>query len=405
MKHIITLILFALITTQILFSQMRTFFVKPIQTNESYVAAQDSHLVVFNSSVAHNNKLFIYIGGTGSTPKNTTYILRIAANLGYNVISLAYANSLSAASACASSSDSLCYYKFREEICYGTNTSNIVATDSLNSLNGRALSLINYLALTYPTQNWDQFISGNKLVWSKIAVGGHSQGGGHALYFSKTQSVDRVCMFSSINDYNDYYNRPAAWLREPFNTSFARFFSFLHVNDDVISFSKQLQNQGALGVFSLGDDSTLIDNLATPYLNSHVLYTNTAPAGNLFPGALHNSTVVDYSTPMITSINPKFSSVWTYMLSLSIGTSVNALKYSDLNFSIYPNPVNNILNIQSNFKTKDNSILKISNCLGQVLINKMVSNESDLIQINISDLQQGIYFLTLNGNTIKFVKK
>lgn len=384
---------------------MRTFFVKPIQTNELYIAAQDSHLVVYNSSVVHNNKLFMYIGGTGSTPKNTTYILRIAANLGYNVISLAYSNNLSAASACASSSDSLCYYKFREEICYGTNTSTVVTTDSLNSLNGRALNLIDYLAITYPTQNWSQFKSGNSLAWDKIAVGGHSQGGGHALYFSKKQSVDRVCMFSSINDYDDYTNRPAAWLRGTFNTSFTKFFSFLHLNDDVIAFSKQYKNHSALGMFSLGDDSTLIDNLAPPYFNSHVLYTNTSPVGNLFPGAYHNSTVVDYSTPLITSINPKFSPVWTYMLTSSIGTNVNNEKYHDLDFSIYPNPVDDILNIQLDIKTRQKFTIKISNCVGEVLINKVLFSDNDLTQIKVSELQKGIYFLSINNSTIKFIKK
>src|SRR6187549_3620168 len=177
MKKLITILLFVTATTG--FSQINTFYVNPILTDTSYAAGQDSHLVVRNTTTTLH-KLFLFIGGTGSSTQGYQTISNFAGNLGFDVINLSYPNTVSAASL-ANSSDSMVFNNYRQEVCYGTPLSPDVTVDSLNSIYTRTIKLIHYLNATYPTQNWSQYlITPTTLDWSKIAVGGHSQGGGHA---------------------------------------------------------------------------------------------------------------------------------------------------------------------------------------------------------------------------------
>lgn len=131
-------------------------------------------MVVRNTS-NNLNKRFLFLGGTGSSTKSYQTISNFAANLGYDVINLSYPNAVAAASL-SNNSDSLVFDKYRHEVCFGTPLSPQVTVDTLNSIYTRTLNLINYLHTTYPTQNWDQYLTGpTTLNWDKIAVGGHSQ--------------------------------------------------------------------------------------------------------------------------------------------------------------------------------------------------------------------------------------
>jgi hypothetical protein len=64
---------------------------------------------------------------------------------------------------------------------------------------------------------------------------------------------------------------------------------------------------------------------------------------------------------------------------------------------IYPNPVTNILNISN---LNEETLVKVYNTQGQILIQKSVKNN-----IDVSALQNGVYFLRIEGQkTLKFIK-
>ena len=91
-----------------------------------------------------------------------------------------------AAASLANDPDPLVFDKYRQEACFGTPVSDDVAIDSLNSIHTRAVNLLLYLDLTYPADNWGQYLATSvTLDWSRIIVGGHSQGSGHACYLAK----------------------------------------------------------------------------------------------------------------------------------------------------------------------------------------------------------------------------
>ena len=70
------------------------------------------------------------------------------------------------------------------------------------------------------------------------------------------------------------------------------------------------------------------------------------------------------------------------------------------NVTIYPNPANDVLNIQLG---DSQSNVEIFNSLGQVV--RRYENVSGDMQINIADLNAGMYFVKVNENVTKIVKR
>lgn len=76
---------------------------------------------------------------------------------------------------------------------------------------------------------------------------------------------------------------------------------------------------------------------------------------------------------------------------------------------LYPNPTSNILNVVIENKLETPEAYAIINTLGQIIKSKKIESTDDL-QINVSNLSQGIYFLKLSKSqsetkTIRFIKK
>jgi len=374
------------------YAQETAFFVKPAETYHAYTALQDSHFVAVDQTANSLNKLLFYMGGTTSTTKNTKLFLKLAANLGYHAVSVAYPNATSAQSACGYSTDTECFEKFRQEACFGTPLCDSIDIDTLNSLNTRTLKLIQYLDSLYPAQGWGQFLNENNIAWEKVVTSGHSQGSGHALYFLKVRNIDRCIMFSGANDYSYLYGRPANWISGDFITSLSKAYCFLHLQDEV-GFSKQYDIMNALGLVNNNDDSTLIDHLSPPYKHSNFLYTGETPASMLLT-AYHNSTVVDFWTPKTYSGNPVFEPVWEYLLTTSHTTRLSKKNTED-NLVIYPNPTSGIIYLNNNEHP-----IYVYSISGRLL--KRTWNKKKL---NITEFPDGMYLISNGKTEIKVIKQ
>ena len=375
-----------LITTNVC-AQINTFYIKPVLTEPNYSAAQDSHMLVRNTAI-NKDKLFLFIGGSNSETRNYKRIAEFAGNLGFDVINMAYPNSVTAVSL-ANSSDSLVFDNYRQEIAYGTNLSAAVSVDSLNAIYTRLVHLLNYLETTYPSQNWSQYLATSKtLNWSKIIVGGHSQGAGHAAYLAKYESVERVLMFSGPNDYSNHFAQPANWLGRPGLTPANRQYAYLSLYDEIVDFSKQLSNLSDLELYP-ATDTVHVDATNNPFLNSHCLYTTQSPGIAILN---HNSTV------KLSALN---NSVWEYLLTSPVSTDLKEIEELPL-FSIYPNPVNSPLNIQIK-KDLVGKTYYIRNSLGQIFWSDKINDFS--IRINLDDFVSGAYFLSIGQQTTMFIKE
>lgn len=373
-----------LLSVQLSFTQIESYYVKPILTDPNYANNEDSSTICRNLNF-HQNKLYLFIGGTGSSSSNSYIgLMEHAAELGFDFINLSYPNNVAAASM-AHDSDSLAFNKYRQELCFGTAVSSDVTIDSLNSIYRRTLNLLIYLDQNYPTQNWGQYLNGtNELNWSKFILGGHSQGSGHACYLAKQYGVDRVLMFSGPNDYSDFYGRSANWLRQPGETAIRRHFSYLSLNDEAVDYSKQYANIEGLGLLE-NDDSTHIDGLSAPYNNTRCLYTTQAPGFVLIN---HNVPVKQ------SSIN---EDVWTYMLTDPITANTSTL--GSMEARIHPNPFNDVIRIEGLQENKER-MYYIYNSQGKTLQSGILT--ADII--STTNLEKGYYILKIENNLFRIVK-
>lgn len=79
---------------------------------------------------------------------------------------------------------------------------------------------------------------------------------------------------------------------------------------------------------------------------------------------------------------------------IEVETSVNSIKAS---FEVYPNPAENVLNVSG----IDSDMVSIKNISGQTVASKMINNG----QIDISNLENGVYIIESENRIARFIKK
>ena len=89
-----------------------------------------------------------------------------------------------------------------------------------------------------------------------------------------------------------------------------------------------------------------------------------------------------------------------YLLYSSTGIKITAHQN---HVTIYPNPGNSILNISDiDYQAE----IKAFDILGNVVLkNEKLSTQNSSAQIDISNLQNGVYFLQVGNNKQKFIKQ
>jgi len=276
----------------------------------------DYHQIFYNPTSTPQNTLLVHLVGSGDTTGSTLLFPTLAANSGLHCINLDYRNGVSGQAACADVPNPDCHLNWRKEIIEGFNYSPDIIVSQSSSINNRLLKLLQYLNSNTPNQNWGQYFSGNSILWNKIIVSGHSQGGGHAAVIGITQPVKRVLMFGSPNDYIDTLNLNAPWSSLPHVVSDSNYYSFNALYDEIVNYWKQYNHSQSLGQSTYGD-TVLVDNSLYPFNNTRQLYTiQEAPGG--FPIELtHDIMIRDYETPINGLGEAEFACVWTYMLGLN----------------------------------------------------------------------------------------
>jgi hypothetical protein len=288
------------------------YSIAPSATNSAIFLYNNSHFVSVDTRTTLKNKLFIFFPGTGGSPDFYKLVVKRAAALGYHAIGLMYPNSSDLYSWSAANPDNSQFGKCRQEIFDGTNQTLGVTVDANNCIKGRLYSLLQYLSTRYPSLNFQQFINGSDVFWSKCVLAGHSQGGGHAFYIAKRVVVDRSIAFGSI-DWNTYYGRSADWVSAPGATPITKFYSFNSPLDEVFSYANvqtQLNDMGLSGA------AVSIDNNSIPYGNTRRLTTTATPALSIVVPN-HNVTCLDQYVPKTNTgaVRTTFTNAWTYLIS------------------------------------------------------------------------------------------
>jgi pimeloyl-ACP methyl ester carboxylesterase len=283
--------------------------IRPSATDPAIKTFDDPHLVYSNPEAKPRNELLIFIPGTNGKPGGTNLFCQTAADLGYHVLALAYPSDIPA-TIVRNEQDPNAFENFRTEIIEGRDLSTFVSVDRTNCIENRLIKLLQYLSKNEPDRGWDQYLTlEGEINWQRIAVSGHSQGGGHAALIATKHLVARAVMTGAPKDFDRVRNRPAAWYRKP-ATPISRFFAFNHELDrQGCDFEELLRIFKAMGM----GEAVNIDKFAAPYRNAHALTTNFE--GSPTESARAHSTVIgDAIGPKNKDGTPVFKPVWIYML-------------------------------------------------------------------------------------------
>jgi hypothetical protein len=290
--------------------------IDPLLTSSAISSNFAPHVAINpDPSVPAKGRLFIMLPGTDAVPRFYRFILRTGAPRGYHAIGLTYPNDQAIGDICSNSTVADCAGLARNEVITGTDSSPLVNVNPANSIAGRLIALLTYLAATFPNEGWGQYLINGQPNWSVITVAGHSQGSGHAAYLAKLQNLDRSVMFSGPSDVGIAPGSPAPWLSLPNITPASRQYGFTHVADTLVPFSLVIRNWGLIGLGAFGSPIS-VDATAPPYANARQLMTSAAPNPNP-PGPTasptHGAPVVDVLTPLTPAGTPLFAPVWIYL--------------------------------------------------------------------------------------------
>jgi hypothetical protein len=248
------------------------FAVLPSDTDSRITEFNTAHICLTPQGTARN-QLFLFIPGTGGQPRKGFPLAETAANLGYHVIELMYPDNLAAQVACGRNRDPDAHIKFRMALIRGGRLLPDRVIQPADSIESRLFMLLSYLRAKKPDQGWGQFLtSKDEIDWSKFAVSGQSQGGGHAYVLGKYHKVARVIMTGSPKDYSFIRHQPAKGFDGNTMTPLNRFFAFNHVldNGNGCTHDQQTEILQQIGLFNYG--TAIVNKEAPPYKHAHVLY-------------------------------------------------------------------------------------------------------------------------------------
>jgi pimeloyl-ACP methyl ester carboxylesterase len=234
------------------------------------------------------------IPGTNGKATNFASFDSTFAAMGYYVITPDYINTV-LTTVCSKSEDSTCFNNFRQEIMFGTPVSDKVDVDSVNSLENRIATLLNYLAKQEGSKGWNRFVKNGQPRWDRIIVAGHSQGAGHAAYLGKHFKTAGVLLFSGPQDFLQHFNAPASWQFEAGKTAPRRYQAFLHLQDPFV-YDYQIKDVAALNHHAVTDTA-----LVQPH----------APVRSIKPVFV---TDVDWKDKHGSTVNTAFVEVWKIMI-------------------------------------------------------------------------------------------
>ncbi len=285
--------------------------IAPRTTDPAISTDLNAHIVAIDAEAARRGLLYVHMVGSCGTPPSSLRVLDYAARAGYLVVSLSYPNCPSVGEVAQQSTDPDRHEQIRRERLYGVDTTPLITVSRANSIENRLIRLLEWLEGQYPAEGWGAFLDGGAPRWNRIAIGGHSQGAGHAPLIAKDHLVAGVLMFGGPGD-RVAVGVPAPWIFEAGATSGTRMVGFTHFLDDIRPVA--FESYDAFGM-NFAAPVTSVDALAPPYRGTRSL-TSTAEPGQ--PGEYHGCVVVDPRLVILPDGAPLYGPVWETMLAVPV---------------------------------------------------------------------------------------
>ena len=194
--------------------------------------------MIFAPATPPTAELVVYLPGTADTPEGAALLMSTVARQGYRVISLMYDDEPSVVQACPQTPDPSCSADFREKRIFGDGPKTVIDNPVNEAIVTRLVDLIHYLDKAHPADKWGAYLGADgQPNWSRIVIGGLSQGAGMAAYIAQRKPVARVVLFSSPWDYQGKISamKLAPWISGASVTPPSRWFAEYNADEDTAS--------------------------------------------------------------------------------------------------------------------------------------------------------------------------
>ena len=177
-----------------------------------------------------------------------------------------------------------------------------------DSIAGRSLKMVQWLAASNPEGGWAQFLTadGTDLQWAtKVTLAGISHGSTTAARFAKHQEVARVVLFSGPRDQFD------SWHGLPSATPSERYFAFTHVLDAGWP-DHYHRSWKMLGLHAHGGLED-VDSCSPPYGNSRTLISNADVGGS---AQVSHPSLISQANPRplsVCKVHSRYRKVYKYL--------------------------------------------------------------------------------------------
>jgi hypothetical protein len=257
------------------------------------------NLVLTKNGLAGTANLLVFFPGTGGEPNGSWPFLEAGADAGYRVIGLMYDNGVSVPTTCGPQADPACADRFREKRIFGDGVSSDIDDLPVESVVNRLVRLLQYLDETFADEDWGQYLLHGQPNWARIAVAGHSQGGGVAAYIAKKRSVYRVINLSGAWDRVEATKQWAPWITSESATPMDRWYAAYHAKE-----SRADAMKAAYAVLKIPPD------------HIRILTLEPNPANKMPAGAdlYHLSMCATGVTPLDADGKPAYAADWAFLL-------------------------------------------------------------------------------------------
>ncbi|MBX7242987.1 MAG: T9SS type A sorting domain-containing protein [Bacteroidia bacterium] len=183
------------------------------------------------------------------------------------------------------------------------------------------------------------------------------------------------------------------------------------VNPGGPGFIGGLISQGANKTTDVGDPIADLTVLLTDFTDGPVAYTKTDINGQYeFPNLAYGTYKIwvdalnKTCTPLIVTISGASSAVTNADLEVN-STYITAIYSTDIqsHFEVYPNPAQNLLNINLKDDNRQEVTVQILDIMGKTQIETVINDKNN--EITLAALPQGYYFLVLKSENGNFVQK
>ncbi|MCD4792488.1 MAG: choice-of-anchor L domain-containing protein [Bacteroidales bacterium] len=152
-----------------------------------------------------------------------------------------------------------------------------------------------------------------------------------------------------------------------------------------------------VGIYTM---SAEITNSSCQTCNDGSIDLSVDPNTFIFDFSWSNSETTEDITNLLpddytVTVNNEYGCVYSEIYTVSYESGID-VRNQDLNVSIYPNPVENILYVKYEFSNNEDIHITIYNMLGKIISEDMIVDDKGIKQINTSNLGAGIYFVKIN---------